>query len=302
MTTSPGLAWWQGRIIGAEQPVLPVLTHALHYATCCIEGIRTDPHADGWSVLQLTPHLERLARNARLIGLAPPAVAEMRTAIATLLGATPWRAPGYLRPLVFQAGTSLGPVLRPDDTAFTCIHRPLPRRQTSGPGLRLLVSSLRHIDDSAVSSRLKASAGYLTAALARAEADRAGCDDAILLDSLGQVAEASAANLILVRDGGLVVPGFGNALLEGLTQRPVLAAARRLGIQVQDRPVARGELACADELLLCSTAMELAWAGWLDGRELPHGASGPGPVAARLLDAWATERAAATELVESRHA
>jgi branched-chain amino acid aminotransferase len=277
--------------------VLPVLTHALHYATCCIEGIRTDPHPDGWSVLQLTPHLQRLERNARLIGLAPPSAMQMRDAIVDLLRATPWRTAGYLRPLIFQAGNSLGPVVRPADTAFTCIHRPLPRRPITGPGLRLLISSLRHVDESAVSARLKASAGYLTAALARAEATRAGCDDAILLDNLGQVAEASAANLILVRSGGLVVPGFGTALLEGLTQQPILAAARRLGLSVQERPVARGELACAAEILLCSTAMELSWAGWLDGLALPHGSHGPGPVATRLLEAWGAERLAATELV-----
>lgn len=298
----PGLAWWQGGVIDADRAVLPLLTHALHYATCCIEGIRADPDAAGWSVLQLTPHLQRLARNARLVGLAPPPVEAMRAAVEELLRATPWRTASYLRPMVFQAGTVLGPQLRPGDTAFACIVRPMPRRAASGPGLRLLVSSLRHIDENSVPSRLKASAGYLTAALARAEAARAGCDDAVLLDTLGQVAEASAANILLVREGALVVPGFGTALLEGLTQRLVLAAAIRLGIAVRDRPIARGELACADEILLCSTAMELAWAGWIDGLSLPHGRDGPGPVAARLLAAWDSERQAATEPIGSGHA
>lgn len=295
--SASGLAWWRGEVIPADRAVLPLLTHALHYATCCIEGIRADPSGEGWSVLQLTPHLARLARNARLIGLDPPPVVEMHAALAALLRATRWREASYLRPLVFQAGTTLGPTLRPADTAFACIVRPLPRRPPGGPGLRLVVSSLRHIDDNAVPSRLKASAGYLTAALARAEAARAGCDDAVLLDALGQVAEASAANILLVREGALLVPGFGTALLEGLTQRLVLATAARLGIPVHDRPIARGELACADEILLCSTAMELAWAGWLDGRPLAHGADGPGPVAARLLSAWTQERDAACETV-----
>lgn len=300
--THAGLAWWQDGIIPADAAVLPLLTHAVHYATCCIEGIRADPTADGWSVLQLAPHLARLARNGRLIGLDPPPPERMRAAVRSLLLATPWRAPTYIRPLVFQAGTALGPTLRPGDTAFAVIVRPSARRPTTGPGLRLLVSSLRHIDESSIPSRVKASAGYLTAALARAEAARAGCDDAILLDSLGQVAEASAANIMLVREGSLIVPGYGTALLEGLTQRIVLATAARLGIGIRDRPIARGELACADEILLCSTAMGLAWAGWLDGLMLPHGADGPGPIAARLLAAWDHERVSASDMLAGRHA
>lgn len=295
---TPGLAWWQDAIIPADQPTLPLLTHALHYATCCIEGIRADPHPDGWSVLQLTPHLARLERNGRLLGLAPPPQERMHAAVAALLRAVSWRSPTYLRPLLFQAGTTLGPTIRPADTAIAIIARPLAHRPTTGPGLRLLISSLRHIDDNALSARLKASAGYLTAALARAEAARAGCDDAILLDGLGQVAEASAANLLLVREDVLIVPGFGTALLEGLTQRVVLATAARLGIPVRDRPIARGELACAEEILLTSTAMGLAWAGHLDGLALPHGADGPGPIASRLLAAWATERQAACEIID----
>lgn len=292
-----GLAWWRGRIIPADQAALPLLTHALHYATCCIEGIRAEPAASGWSVLQLTPHLARLERNARILGLAPPSAAAMRSSVESLLQATPWRSASYLRPLVFQSGAMLGPTLRPEDSAFAVIIRRMPRRPLASPGLRLHVSSWRRMDESCVPSRLKASAGYLTAALARAEAARAGCDEAILLDSLGQVSEASTANVVLVRDGRLVVPSYGTALLEGLTQRILCTAAQAAGLAVTERPIARGELACADEILLCATALELAWAGWIDGFALPAGQDGPGPVARRLLAEWDAARAAACEIV-----
>lgn len=292
-----GLAWWRGAIIPADQAALPLLTHALHYATCCIEGIRAEPIADGWSVLQLTGHLERLERNARILGLQPPSVAEMRAAVIELLRAAPRDQSSYLRPLVFQAGTMLGPNLRPEDTAFACIVRPMPRRLLSGPGLRLHVSSWRRMDESSIPSRLKASAGYLTAALAREEAARIGCEDAILLDSLGQVSESTAANLLLVRRGVLIAPAYGTALLEGLTQQVVQAAALDQGIEFTTRPIARGELACAEEILLCGTAIELAWAGWLDGKPLGTGQTGPGPVASRILAGWDAARRAASDQV-----
>ena len=295
-----GLAWWQGHIIPADQAALPLLTHALHYATCCIEVIRAEPAVGGWSVLQLTAHLERLERNARILGLRPPSAAAMHAAVTELLRATPWSESSYLRPLVFQAGTVLGPNLRPDDTAFACIVRPMPRRDLFGPGLRLHVSSWRRMDESAIPSRLKASAGYLTAALAREEASRIGCDDAILLDALGQVSEATAANILLVRHSTIMTPSYGTALLEGLTQHVVVAAARAQGIEIQSRPIARGELACAEEILLCGTAIEFAWAGWLDGKPLQSGQDGPGPVASRILAGWDVARAAVSELVPTR--
>ena len=90
-----GLAWWRGAIIPADQAALPLLTHALHYATCCIEGIRAEPCADGWSVLQLTGHLERLERNARILGLRPPSAADMRAAVEELCGKLCGRLLGY---------------------------------------------------------------------------------------------------------------------------------------------------------------------------------------------------------------
>lgn len=293
-----GLAWFQGNIIPANQAALPLLTHALHYATCCIEGIRTERCVGGWSVLQLTGHLARLERNARILGLNPPSAAAMRSAVSELLRATPWTGSSYLRPLVFQAGTMLGPNLRPADTAFACIIRPMPRRTLTGPGMKLHVSSWRRMDESAIPSRLKASAGYLTAALAREEAARAGCDDAILLDALGHVSESTAANLLLVRQGVLIAPAYGTAQLEGLTQQVVQAAARAQGIEIHARTIARGELACAEEILLCGTAIELGWAGWLDGKSLMTGHQGPGPIAARILAEWDAARSAASEVVQ----
>jgi branched-chain amino acid aminotransferase len=298
-TPNHGLAWWQGRIIPADHAALPLLTHALHYATCCIEGIRADPTDAGWGVLQLDGHLRRLHRNASILGLQPPSLAAMREAVVAVLEQADWRSPTYIRPMVFQAGDQLGPTLRPEDTAFACIVRPMQRKPPRGPGLRLQVSSWRRIDESAIPARLKSSAGYLTAALARAEAARSGCDDAILLDALGQVSEATVANVLLVRDGVIITPAFGSALLEGLTRGIVLDLARDLHIDVVERPIARGELACADEILLCGTAVELAWVGWLDGRPLPWGAADPGPVAQRLLAGWQQAREQRLDLIPS---
>ena len=299
--TNAGLAWWQGSVRPADQAVLPLLTHALHYATCCIEGIRADPVDTGWGVLQLDGHLRRLRRNASILGLQPPTVAAMREAVVTVLGQADWRSPTYIRPMVFQAGDQLGPTIRPADSAYACIVRPMQRKEPRGPGLRILVSSWRRMDESSIPARLKSSAGYLTAGLARAEAARAGCDDAILLDALGQVSEATTANVLLVRDGVLVTPAFGSALLEGLTRGIVLEVAREFSLDVVERPIARGELACADEILLCGTAVELAWVGWLDGRQLPWGADDPGPVAQRLLGGWSQIRKQHLELIASAH-
>lgn len=125
--STPCLAWWQDNIIPADQPTLPLFTHALHYDTCCIEGIRADPHPDGWSVLQLTPHLAHMERNGRILGLRPPPQERMHAAVAALLraGSSPPGPPSGRRP-VRSSGVAMRDLLAGLRRLALGIHRSLP--------------------------------------------------------------------------------------------------------------------------------------------------------------------------------
>ena len=93
--------------------------------------------------------------------------------------------------------------------------------------------------------------------LAKIESSKAGYEEAILLDQLGNVCEGTGENLFLVKDGRIATPPFSSSILGGINRLSVIQIARDLGYAVDEREIARGELYMADEIFLTGTAAEL---------------------------------------------
>ena len=85
-------------------------------------------------------------------------------------------------------------------------------------GVRAKVSSWRRIPSDALIPTAKAGGQYLNSVLAKIEADKAGYEEAILLDSRGYVCEGTGENLFLVKGGKVFTPGFANDILEGINR------------------------------------------------------------------------------------
>ena len=124
-------------------------------------------------------------------------------------------------------------------------------------GVRARVSSWRRISADALIPTAKAGGQYLNSILAKIEADKAGYEEAILLDSNGYVCEGTGENLFLVKDGKVSTPGFANDILEGINRAAAIEILRDQGYEVIERNIARGELYRADEIFMTGTAAEL---------------------------------------------
>ena len=136
--------------------------------------------------------------------------------------------------------------------------------------IRLTVSPWRRPAPSSFPPRVKAVGTYVTSALAKAAAVAAGFDDAVQLDpDSDRVAEATTANIVLVRDGALRTPWLRDSLLAGITRDTVLVLAREAGIQVEEGPVEVADLLAADEVFLTGTASELTPVASLDQHDYP---------------------------------
>jgi branched-chain amino acid aminotransferase len=149
-------------------------------------------------------------------------------------------------------------------------------------GLSVMVSGWRRNDDNAIPARAKATGGYVNAALAIADAQDAGFDEAILLTHAGRVVEAAIENLFVVRDGKLVTPPLEDGPLTGITRAAVIALATDDGIAFEEASLTLDDLLAADEVFCTSTAAEVASVGEVDGRRYPA----PGPVTRRLHAAF----------------
>jgi branched-chain amino acid aminotransferase len=103
-----------------------------------------------------------------------------------------------------------------------------------------------------------------------------------MLNADGKVAEGSAANLFIVRDGTLITPPVTSDILEGITRRTILELANELGIPVEQRGIDRSELYISDEAFFCGTGVQVAWIEQIDGRTVGTGQQGP--IAKQLYD------------------
>src|SRR4029450_8948463 len=113
--------------------------------------------------------------------------------------------------------------------------------------------------------------------LAMAEAKIDGYDTALILNTVGKVAEGPGSCLMLLRDGVLVTPSSTDAILESISRASVIELARReLGLEVVERPVDRTELYVADEIFMVGTAAESLTIGSV--HPYPIGDAPVGPV------------------------
>jgi branched-chain amino acid aminotransferase len=261
-------------------------THALNYGTGVFEGIRAywSEERGTLQVLKLREHYERFEKSCRLLRLdMPHTVDELCDVTLEILRRNAPREDTYIRPLAYKAAESVGVNLkgRSELSIFTV---PM-GNYVELTGLKCCVSSWRRTPDNAIPARAKCTGSYVNTALAVDQAHRAGYDDAIFLTQDGQVSEASAANIFLVRKGELITPPVTADILEGITRDAVMELAEKeLEIPVVEREVGRTELYAADEVFLSGTGFQIAPVTEVDDR--PIGTGSIGPVAERLQELY----------------
>lgn len=105
----------------------------------------------------------------------------------------------------------------------------------------------------------------------------------------GYLTEASASNVLVVRDGRVIAPPKDNLILPGITYDATLEVAQAAGVALDVRPVAHAEALGADEMWLSSSTKEVLAVTTVDGR--PFGGGRPGPVFRRVWEAFQQAKA-----------
>jgi branched-chain amino acid aminotransferase len=286
------VAFFEGGFVPFADAKISVATHAVQYGTGAFAGIRGYLDGDGETIniFRLPEHCARLLNSARLLRCELPF--DRASLAATIVELVERNAPTgdvYIRPFVYKANIQLTPRLKNlhNDIAIYMLSL---GDYLDTAGVTAIVSSWARVPDNAIPGRGKLSGSYVNAALAKDEAEEKGADEAILLDQHGHVAEGSACNLFLVRDGVLTTAPITGDILEGITRRTVIQFARDLGIPVAEREIDRSELYLAEEAFFCGTGVQVAPIRAIDGR--PVGPI-PGPVTKQISDVFfATVRGA----------
>ena len=280
-------AYHGGEFVKLGDVRLSPATHALNYGTGVFEGIRAywSESRGTMQVLKMREHYERFEKSCRFLRIdLNHTIDELCDITLEILQRNAPREDTYIRPLAYKSATSVGVKLVPVDDQLSIFTVPM-GNYVELTGLRCCVSSWRRTSDTAIPSRGKLTGSYLNTALAVDEAQRAGYDDAIFLTHDGHVSEASAANIFLLRKGGLITPPVTADILEGITRDAVIELAEKeLGMPVAQRDVDRTELYTADEVFLTGTGFQIAPVTEVDGRPVGNGQTGP--VSERLQELY----------------
>lgn len=298
MSVRPAV-WVNGMRVAPRAPAVRADDRGLLLADGLFETMR----ARRGVVFRLDQHLARLGRSLDAFGIPEAAglaahvqdvVREaMRDVMDDAVGesvhaaaASAPHAAAHARPdrtgeaavrLTVTRGVGAG-VLPPRDARPTVIVavNPFPQLPPTlrTDGLRAHLASGRR-NEHAPSAGHKTLA-YTDAVLALAEAHRVGCDDALLLDTAGHCAEASASNLFAVRGDRLVTPPVACGALPGITRAIVLALAPTLGFAVEERVLEPDELQAADEAFLTSALRGIAPLVAVGGAAIGTGRPGEG--------------------------
>tara|TARA_Y100000815_G_scaffold84489_1_gene73222 strand:+ start:3236 stop:4180 length:945 start_codon:yes stop_codon:yes gene_type:complete len=277
-----GAIWMKGEMVDWRDAKVHVLTHTLHYGVGVFEGVRAYDTSNGPCIFRLHDHTRRLFDSAKILRLDIPFSESDLNAAQRDVFAFNNLNEGYLRPVAYLGSEAMG--LRADgltvNVAIACWPWPdYMDPQSRELGITVRTSSYTRHHVNITMCKAKANGNYINSIMALREAIDSGCDEALLLDNEGYVAEGSGENFFLVKNGVIHTPEL-TSCLPGITRDTVLVFAQELNIPVIERRITRDEVYIADEAFFTGTAAEVLPIRELDGRVIGDGK--PGSVTLRL--------------------
>jgi branched-chain amino acid aminotransferase len=268
-----------GKFCDERDAKVSVFDHGLLYGDGIFEGIR----AYNGRVFRLKEHIDRLFYSAKAILLdLPISHSEIMRAVVETCRKNKIRD-GYIRLVVTRGVGTLG--LNPNRCKNPSVIVIAGKIQLYPPelyqrGMEIItVPTVRNLH-SALNPAIK-SLNYLNNILAKIEANNAGCEEAVMLNADGYVAECTGDNLFIIKDGKLFTPPLSAGALYGITRQVVIELAGQSGISTSEPNLTRYDLFNADECFLTGTGAEIVPVVKIDGRVI--GTGKPGPLTLKLV-------------------
>tara|TARA_B110001454_G_scaffold80633_1_gene77792 strand:- start:1244 stop:2158 length:915 start_codon:yes stop_codon:yes gene_type:complete len=272
-----GKIWMNGKLIPFKDAKVHVLTHALHYSTAVFEGIRCYNTTNGSAIFRLPEHVDRFFNSAKLYGM------KMRYSKKQISNAiiktvkTSGLKECYIRPLAYYGYGTMGltPTLNKVDVSIACWKWKMGESKAGKfSGAKCKISKWIRIDSKSQPMQSKSAANYSNAALARVEALKNGYDEAIMLNNKGNVAEGSAENIFVVKNGIIKTPPLDADILNGITRNSVIQLIKKEHMKLVEKNITVNELLKADEVFMTGTAAEVKSVTKIDKNAIGNGGVG----------------------------
>ena len=261
-----------GKLFDKDDAKISVYDHGLLYGDGVFEGIRIY----NGKVFRHDEHLARLYESAKHIALEVPlAFGDMKKAVEDTVRAN-GLTEGYIRLVVTRGPGNLGldPRGCKPNVIVIADTISLYPRELYESGLKIVTASLIRNHPNALNPRIK-SLNYLNNILAKIEAIRAGCLEALMLNHKGELAECTGDNVFVIKYDVIRTPPTDAGILEGVTRNVVMELAREARLPLVEATLTRHDIYAADECFLTGTAAEVIAVTECDGRSIGSGRQGP---------------------------
>ena len=271
-----------GEYYDKENAKISVFDHGLLYGDGVFEGIRVYHKR----VFKLKEHIERLFYSAKAILLTIPMTQEDLCQAVVETCRANGLDNGYIRLIVTRGAGSLG--LSPNSCKKPSViiianEIQLYPREFYEKGMEIITAATSRNLVNAVNPAIK-SLNYLNNILAKIEASNAGCEEAIMLNSDGFVAECTGDNVFILHQGKIFTPPLAAGALYGITRNTVIDIARQEGFTVEEKNLTRYDLFIADECFLTGSGAEIVPVVMIDKRVIGEGK--PGKVTRQLEEKY----------------
>jgi len=259
--------WINGELLHRDKAKISVFDSAVQGGDAVWEGVRI---YDG-RIFCFEKHLNRLMESAKSMDFSNvPSVEEVKNAVFSTLKANGMKDDTHIR-LTLTRGEKITSGMNPKLNQFGCTLIVLAEWKSSifyGKELRLVTSNIRRNSPLCLDSKIH-HANLINNILAKIEANYAGADDALMLDLDGFVAETSATNIFMIKNG-LVITPFPKACLTGITRSLIIEICKNNNIPIVEQDISVTELYNADEVFTTGTMGELARVNEIDNRKIEN--------------------------------
>lgn len=277
MADRDGVIWLDGEMVDWREAKIHVLTHTLHYGMGVFEGVRAYKTKQGAAIFRLQAHTDRLYESAEIMNMEIPYDSDTLNDAQCRAVSENNLESAYIRPMCFYGSEGMG--LRADNLK---VHVMVAAwewgaylgKENMENGIRIRKSSYVKNDLHPSMYKAKANGNYINSMLALDEALNKGYDEALLLDSKGNVAEGSGENIFIIKDGVLYTPEL-TAALNGITRNTIFTLANEAGHDVVEKVLKIEDVYHADEAFFTGTAAEVTPIREVDDKAIGNGGRGP---------------------------
>jgi branched-chain amino acid aminotransferase len=270
--------WLDNKLVDDTDAKISVFDHGLLYGDGVFEGIRVYNSR----IFEVEAHMKRLYESAKAIRLVIPMSKDKLIRAAEKTTEANGVVDGYIRLVVTRGVGNLGlnPFVCEEARLFIIADNiQLYPEELYEKGMKVISATTVRNHPLSLPPQVK-SLNYLNSILAKIEALDNDVPEAIMYNHEGYVAEATADNVFIVRNGVIYTPPVEAGALEGITRGIVIKLAKEENLEVVEKNLTRCDLYICDEFFLTGTAAEVIGVVDIDSRII--GAGKPGPITCLL--------------------